>query len=114
VKSLERSQAKALEEALPKWQKYTGKYVITDPKAVPMLTFSEFNVSIVNQKLVITIPEVRPGSAVWLKEVPLAPYGNNDFKIEGGSFGNKFITFESGNDGSMRLKWRTYVFKRQP
>ena len=114
VKSLERSQAKALEEALPKWQKYTGKYLITDPNAVPMLTFSEFDVSIVDKKLVITIPEVRPGSRVWLKEVPLAPYGNNDFKIEGGSFGNKFITFESGNDGSMRLKWRNYVFKRQP
>jgi CubicO group peptidase (beta-lactamase class C family) len=114
VKSLERSQAKALEEALPKWQKYTGKYVIKEPNAIPTLTFSEFNVSIVSQKLVITIPEVRPGSVVWLKEVPLAPYGNNDFKIEGGSFGNKFITFESGKDGSMVLKWRNYVFKRQP
>jgi CubicO group peptidase (beta-lactamase class C family) len=114
VKSLERSQAKALEEALPKWQKYTGKYVITEPNAIPTLTFSEFNVSTVNQKLVITIPEVRPGSVVWMKEVPLVPYGNNDFKIDGGSFGNKFITFEPGNDGSMRLKWRNYVFKRQP
>jgi hypothetical protein len=114
VKSLERSQAKALEEALPKWQKYVGKYVITDTNAISAITFSEFDVSILNQKLVITIPEVRPGSRVWTKEVPLAPYGNNDFKIEGGSFGNKFITFESGKDGSMELKWRDYVFKRQP
>ena len=99
AKSLERSQAKALEEALPKWQKYIGRYVITDPNAIPLITFSEFDVSIVNQKLVITIPEVRPGSIVWMKEVPLEPYGNNDFKIAGGSFGNKFITFEPGNDG---------------
>jgi hypothetical protein len=114
TKSLERSQAKALEEALPKWQKYTGKYVITDPNAVPTLTFSEFDVSIVNQKLVITIPELRPGSLVWMKEVPLVSYGNNDFKIDGGSVGNKFITFESNKDGSMVLKWRNYVFKRQP
>jgi len=114
VKSLDRSQAKALEEALPKWQKYVGKYVITDTNAISAITFSEFDVSILNQKLVITIPEVRPGSRVWTKEVPLAPYGNNDFKIEGGSFGNKFITFESGKDGSMELKWRDYVFKRQP
>jgi CubicO group peptidase (beta-lactamase class C family) len=113
VKSLERSRAKALEEALPTWQKYTGKYVITDPNAIPTLTFSEFDVSIVNKKLVITIPEVRPGSAVWLKEVPLVSYGNNDFKIDGGSFGNKFITFESGNDGSMRLKWRNYTFNKR-
>jgi len=113
-KSLERSKAKALEEALPKWQKYIGRYVITDPNAIPMITFSEFDVSIINKTLVITIPEVRPGSVVWMKEVPLEPFGNNDFKIAGGSVGNKFITFESGNDGSMRLKWRTYVFKRQP
>ena len=114
VKSLERSRAKALEEALPTWQKYTGKYVITDPNAIPTITFSEFDVSIVNQRLVITIPEVRSGSVVWVKEVPLEPFGNNEFKIAGGSFGNKFITFEPGNDGSMALKWRNYVFKRQP
>lgn len=112
-KSLERSQAKALEEALPKWQKYIGRYVITDPNAIPMITFSEFDVSVVNQKLVITIPEVRPGSIVWMKEVPLEPYGGNVFKIGGGSVGNKFITFESRNDRSMTLKWRNYVFKRQ-
>jgi CubicO group peptidase (beta-lactamase class C family) len=113
-KSLERSQAKALEEALAKWQKYIGRYVITDPNAIRTITFSEFDVSIVNKKLVITIPEVRPGSVVWMKEVPLVSYGNNVFKIDGGSVGNKFITFESGNDGGMRLKWRNYVFKRQP
>jgi len=114
VKSLERSQAKALEEALPMWQKYIGRYVITDPNAIPTITFSEFDVSIINKKLVITIPEVRPGSVVWMKEVPLESFGNNDFKIAGGSFGNKFITFESSNDGSMRLKWKNYIFKRQP
>lgn len=113
-KSLERSQAKALEEALPKRQKYVGRYVITDPNAIPLITFSEFNVSIVNQKLVITIPEARPGSIVWMKEVPLESYGDNVFKIAGGSVGNKFITFEPGNDGRMVLKWRNYVFKRQP
>ena len=109
-----RGGAKALEEALPKWQKYIGRYVITDPNAIPMITFSEFDIRIVNQKLVITIPEVRPGSVVWMKEVPLEPFGNNDFKIAGGSVGNKFITFESGNDGIMVLKWRNYVFRRQP
>jgi CubicO group peptidase (beta-lactamase class C family) len=114
AKCLERSQAKAYEEALPTWQKYTGKYVITDPKAIPFLTFSEFDVSIVNKKLVITIPEVRPNSKVWVKETPLTAYGNNEFKIDGGSFGNKFIVFEPGSDGSMRLKWRTYTFNRQP
>jgi len=64
--------------------------------------------------LVITIPEVRPGSVVWMKEVPLEPFGINDFKTAGGSVGNKFITFESNKDGSMVLKWRNYVFKRQP
>ena len=114
VKSLERSQAKAVEEALPMWQKYIGRYVITDPNAIPTITFSEFDVSIINKKLVITIPELRPGSIVWMKEVPLESFGNSDFKIAGGSFGNKFITFESSNDGSMRLKWKTYIFKRQP
>jgi hypothetical protein len=49
-----------------------------------------------------------------MKEVPLEPFGDNDFKAVGGSFGNKFITFEPGNDGSMSLKWRDYVFKREP
>ena len=112
-KSLERSRAKAVAEALPNWQKYTGKYVITDPTAIPLLTFSEFDVSIVNQRLVITIPEVRPGSVVWMKEVPLVGYGNNDFKIEGGSVGNKFITFESDKDGITALKWRNLTFKRR-
>jgi CubicO group peptidase (beta-lactamase class C family) len=112
-KSLKRSQAKALEEALPKWQKYIGRYVINDPNAIPTITFSEFVLSIVNQKLVLTIPEVRPGSVVWMKEVPLEPYGDNVFRAAGGSVGNKFITFESGNDGSMRLKWRNYTFNRQ-
>src|SRR5262245_43788744 len=114
LKSLERSQAKALEEALPKWQKYIGRYVITDPNAIPTITFSEFDVSQGKQGLVLTIPEVRPGSIVWMKEVPLEPFGDNEFKAAGGSFGNKFITFERGNEGSMRLKWRNYVFKRQP
>jgi CubicO group peptidase (beta-lactamase class C family) len=114
LKSLERSQAKALEEALPKWQKYVGRYVITDTNAISAITFNEFDVSIVNQRLALTIPEVRPGSIVWMKEVPLEPFGENEFKAAGGSFGNKFITFEPGNDGSMRLKWRNYVFKRQP
>ena len=28
------------------------------------VTFSEFDVSIVNQKLVLTVPELRPGSVV--------------------------------------------------
>jgi CubicO group peptidase (beta-lactamase class C family) len=114
LKCLERSQAKALEEVLPKWQKYVGKYVITDTNAISAITFSEFDVSIGRQGLALTIPEVRPGSIVWMKEVPLEPFGDNDFKAAGGSFGNKFITFEPGNDGSMRLKWRNYVFKRQP
>jgi CubicO group peptidase (beta-lactamase class C family) len=112
-KSLERSQAKALEEVLPTWQKYTGRYVITDLNAIPTITFSEFDVSLVKQKLVLTIPELRPGSIVWMKEVPLVPYGNNVFKIDGGSVGNKFITFESGKDGITALKWRNYTFKRQ-
>jgi CubicO group peptidase (beta-lactamase class C family) len=114
AQSLERSQAKALEEVLPRWQKYVGRYVITDPSPVDTITFSEFDLSVVNQRLVLTIPEVRPGSRVWMKEVPLEPYGDNEFKAAGGSFGNKFITFEPGEDGSMRLKWRNYVFKRQP
>jgi CubicO group peptidase (beta-lactamase class C family) len=114
VKSLDRSQAKALEEALPKWQKYIGRYVITDPNAIPSITFSEFDVSQGKRGLVLTIPEVRPGSIVWMKEVPLEPFGDNEFKAAGGSFGNKFITFESSNDGSMRLKWKNYIFKRQP
>jgi CubicO group peptidase (beta-lactamase class C family) len=114
VKSLERSQSKALEEVQPKWQKFIGRYVITDPSAIDTITFNEFNVRLVNQRLVLTVPEVRPGSVVWMKEVPLEPFGDNEFKAAGGSFGNKFITFEPGNDGSMRLKWRTYVFKRQP
>jgi len=114
VRCLARSQAKANEEALPGWQKYTGKYVITDPKAVSLLTFSEFNVSIVNKKFVISIPDGPPGNRIWMKEVPLVDYGHNEFKIDGGSFGNKFIKFEPVNDGSMRLEWRTYTFNRKP
>jgi CubicO group peptidase (beta-lactamase class C family) len=114
VKCLARSEAKAYEEALPGWQKYTGKYVITDPKAVSLLTFSEFNVSTVNKKFVISIPDGPSGNRIWMKEVPLVDYGHNEFKIDGGSFGNKFIKFEPVNDGSMRLKWRTYTFNRKP
>ncbi len=114
AKAVDRSAANALEEALSKWQKYVGRYVITDTNAIATITFNEFDVSFVNQRLALTIPEVRPGSVVWMKEVPLEPFGDNDFKAAGGSFGNKFITFEPGTDGSMRLKWRNYVFKRQP
>jgi len=33
--------------------------------------------------------------------------------VAGGSFGGNFITFEPGNDGSMRLKWRNYTFNKQ-
>jgi CubicO group peptidase (beta-lactamase class C family) len=112
VKSLERSQAKALEEALPKWQKYTGRYVLTDPNAIRTVTFSEFVVSIVNQKLVLTVPELRPGSVVYMKEVPLEPFGDNVFHVGGGSFYGNFITFESGNGGIIALKWRNYTFNR--
>ena len=114
VKSLERSQAEALKAALPSWQKYTGRYVLTDPNAVRTVTFSEFDVSIVNQKLVVTVPEILPGSVVYMKETPLEPFGGNVFHVAGGSFYGNFMTFESNQDGSMVLKWRNYVFKRQP
>ena len=113
--SLERSEAKALQEMLPKWQKYVGRYVITDSSVVDTITFSEFDVSMADRGLVITIPQVQPGSRVRVKETPLQPFGGNDFKINGGSFGNKFIAFEPGNDGTVRLlKWKNYVFTRQP
>jgi len=113
AKSLERRHNQALMEALPSWQKYTGRYIITDPNAVRTLTFSEFDVSIVNQKLVVTVPKILPGSFVYMKETPLAPYGGNVFHVDGGSFYGNFITFESSNDGSMILKWRNYTFNRQ-
>ena len=111
---LERSQAEALKAALPSWQKYTGRYVLTDPNAIRTVTFSEYDVSIVNQKWVLTVPELRPGSVVYMKETPLEPFGGNVFHVAGGSFYGNFMTFESNQDGSMVLKWRNYVFKRQP
>ena len=116
AKSLERRHNQALMEALPSWQKYTGRYVIIDTNAVRTLTFSEFDVSIVNQKLVVTVPKILPGSVVYMKETPLAPYGGNVFHVDGdgGSFKGNFMTFESNQDGSMVLKWRNYIFKRQP
>ncbi len=113
VKSLERSQAKALKEVLPSWQKYTGRYVLTDPNAIRTVTFSEFDVSIVNQKLVLTVPERRSDSVVYMKEIPLEPFGDNVFHVDGGSFYGNFITFESSNDGIIALKWRNYTFNRQ-
>jgi len=114
VKSLEWSQAEALKNALPGLQKYTGRYVLTDPNAIRTVTFSEFDVSIVNQKLALTVPEIRPGSVVYMKETPLEPFGDNVFHVRGGSFYGNFITFETSNDGSMRLKWRNYTFTKQP
>ena len=113
VKSLERSQAKALKEVLPSWQKYTGRYVLTDPNAIRTVTFSEFDVSIVNQKLVVTVPEILPGSVVYMKETPLAPFGENVFHVDGGSFYGNFMTFEQSREGLLRLKWRGYTFQRQ-
>jgi len=113
VKSLERSEAKARKEVLPSWQKYTGRYVLTDPKAINLVTFSEYDVSIVNDKLVLNVPEIRPGSVVFMKEVPLEPFGDNVFRVVGGSFYGNFITFEPGNDGSMKLKWRSFIFNRK-
>ena len=113
VKSLERSEAKARQEILPSWQKYTGRYVLTDPNAIRTVTFSEYVVSIVNQKLVLTVPELRPGSVVYMKEIPLEPFGDNVFRVVGGSFYGNFITFESSNDGIVALKWRNLTFKRQ-
>ena len=113
VKSLERSHAEALKKALPSWQKYTGRYVLTDPNAIRLVTFSEFDVSIVNQKLVLTVPEIRPGSVVYMKEIPLEPFRDNVFRVAGGSFYGNFITFETSDDGSMRLKWRNYTFNKQ-
>jgi CubicO group peptidase (beta-lactamase class C family) len=113
VKSLERSHAEALKKALPSWQKYTGRYVLTDTNAIRTVTFSEFDVSIVNQKLALTVPEIRPGSVVYMKEIPLEPFRDNVFHVGGGSFYGNFITFESSNDGSIRLKWRNYTFNKQ-
>jgi hypothetical protein len=113
VKSLERSQAKAREEVLPSWQKYTGRYVLTDRNAIRTVTFSEYDVSIVNQRLVLTIPELRPGSVVYMKEIPLEPFADNVFRVDGGSFYGNFITFESSREGALRLKWRGYTFQRQ-
>ncbi|PYS56826.1 MAG: hypothetical protein DMF74_27625, partial [Acidobacteria bacterium] len=94
-------------------QKYTGRYVLSDPNAIRTVTFSEFDVSIVNQKLVLTVPERRPDSVVYMKEIPLEPFGDNVFHVDGGSFYGNFITFESSNDGIIALKWRRYTFKRQ-
>ena len=113
VKSLERSQARTLKEAEPSLQKYTGRYILTDPNAVRTVTFSEFAVSIVNQRLAVTVPEILPGSVVYMKETPLEPFGGNVFHVAGGSFYGNFITFEPGNDGGMRLKWRNYTFNKQ-
>src|SRR5215207_726529 len=113
VKSLERSQAEALKAALPSWQKYTGRYVLTDPDAIRTVTFSEFDVSIMNQKLVLTVPEIRAGSVVYMKAISLEAFGDNVFRVGGGSFYGNFITFESGNDGIIALKWRNYTFNRQ-
>jgi hypothetical protein len=95
-------------------QKYTGRYFLTDPNAVRTVTFNEFAVGIVNQKLVVTVPEILPGSVVYMKETPLEPFGGNLFHVAGGSFYGNFMTFESNQDGSMVLKWRNYAFKRQP
>ena len=113
VKSLERSHAEALKKALPTLQKYVGRFVLADPDASRMITFREFDVSIVNQKLALTVPELLPGSVVYMKETPLAPFGENVFHVDGGSFYGNFITFESSSDGSMRLRWRNYTFNRQ-
>jgi CubicO group peptidase (beta-lactamase class C family) len=119
AKSVERTQEtmrrEMLKEALPRWQKYTGRYVITDTSAVPTLTFSEFDVSIVNEKLVVTVPELLPGSVVYMKQTPLAPDGEgaNVFYVDGGSFYGNRMTFESGKDGITALKWRNYTFNRQ-
>jgi hypothetical protein len=55
------------------------------------LSFSQFDVSIVNQKLVLTVPELRPGSVVYMKEAPLEPFGDNVFYVAGGSFYGNFI-----------------------
>ena len=104
VKSLERSQARARQEIVPSWQKYTGRYVLTDPNAIRTVTFSEYGVSIVNQKLVLTVPELRPGSVVYMKEIPLEPFGDNVFRVGGGSFYGNFISFESSKDGITALK----------
>src|SRR5262249_45639283 len=101
-------------EAEPRWQKYTGRYVITDTSAVPTLSFSEIDVSLINQKLAVTVPELLPGSFVYMKEIPLDPYRENVFYMRGGTFGGNRVTFESNPDGSTILKWRNYVFKRQP
>lgn len=101
-----------LKQAQPSWQKYIGRYVLTDPNAIRTVTFSEFDVSFVNQRLALTVPELRPDSVVYIKEIPLEPFGDGVFHVDGGSFYGNFITFESGNDGSMRLKWRNYTFNR--
>ena len=114
VKSLERSKAQALKEAEPSLEKYTGRYFLTNANAFRSLTFREFAVSIVNQRLVVTVPDISPGSVVYLKETPLEPFGGNVFHVAGGSFYGNFMTFESNQDGSMVLKWRKHVFKRQP
>ncbi len=120
AKSVEHAQDKMrnemLKEALPRWQKYAGRYVITDSSAIPTLTFSEFDIGLVKQTLVVSVPNLRPGSNVYMKEAPLAlsGEGKNIFYIDDGSFFGNRVTFEPNKDGDMLLKWRNYVFKRQP
>jgi hypothetical protein len=116
AKSLERRHNQALMEALPSWQKYTGRYVITDSNAVQTLTFSEFDISIVNQQLVVSVPKVLPRSLIYLKETPMVPVEGNVFRVDhrGLTFYGNLMTFESNKDGGMVLKWRNHVFKRQP
>lgn len=108
----ERTRAADSQRAAKDLARYAGRYTLADTSAEQVLTFRSFDVSVANGRLVMTIPELLPGSVVYVRDTPLDAFAPGTFRMAGGSFYGNFFAFAPDAAGVMELSWRGYRFTR--
>jgi CubicO group peptidase (beta-lactamase class C family) len=111
-KARERARAAESRRAAEALSPYAGRYTLADTSAEKVLTFRSFDASVKDGRLLMTIPELLPGSMVYVRDTPLDAFAPGVFRMAGGSFYGNFFAFAPDAAGVMELSWRGYRFTR--
>lgn len=111
-KMRERARAADAKRSAEELPDYAGRYTLADTSAEKVLTFKALDVSVKDGRLVMTVPELQPGSVVYVRETPLEVFSPGVFRMLGGSFYGNFFAFAPDAAGVMELSWRGYRFLR--
>ena len=100
-------------QMLPRWKELAGTYVLEQRDAEKTLTFSKFVVSLKDDSLALSTPDLLPGSVVYMKEAPMDHYDGDTYHVVGGSFYGNFVAFKSVPGRGQILAWRGYTFRKE-